>query len=102
MAFLLLSKSVLLLLFHHLEVRAYILMLAMCRTKWPATYTRYFAVWMQLLPEPQSSFSFHLGEVTLITNSKKKNTAIYQLHLTLPQPNALRTPITGYAHQLNQ
>ena len=37
------------------------LMLAMHKTKWPTTYTWYLALQIQLLPEPHSPFSFHLG-----------------------------------------
>jgi len=49
---------------HHLEVcassgSAY--RSVMGRTKWPATYTRYFELGMQLSPALQSPFSFHLG-----------------------------------------
>ena len=33
----------------------------MSSTKWPTTYTRYFALRMQLPPAPQSPFSFRLG-----------------------------------------
>ena len=33
----------------------------MGRTKRPATYSRYFALGMQLSPALQSPFSFHLG-----------------------------------------
>ena len=33
----------------------------MGRTKWPATYTWYFVLGMQLSPALQSLFSFHLG-----------------------------------------
>ena len=44
------SKFVLLLLAYHLEVRASIGSPVMCRTEWPTTYTRYFALQMQLRP----------------------------------------------------
>ena len=33
----------------------------MGRMKWPATYTRYFALWIQLPPALHSLCSFHLG-----------------------------------------
>ena len=63
----------LLLLAHHLEVCASIGSPVTRRTKWPTTYTRYFALWMQLLPEPQSLFSLHLGS----SYEKKDKKSIY-------------------------
>ena len=44
-----------------LEVSASIGSPVMHMMKWPTTYTWYFALPMQLLPAPQSHFSFHLG-----------------------------------------
>ena len=41
------------------------------RTKWSATYTRYFALGMQLSPALQSPLSFHLGVVMLEKTTKK-------------------------------
>ena len=38
-----------------------VLISSMYETKWPATYTRYFALGVQLSPALQSPFSFHLG-----------------------------------------
>ena len=66
------SQSVLLLLAHHQEVCASIGSPVMSSTKWPTTYTRYFVLWMQLPPAPQSPFSFHLGCGYARKKKKKK------------------------------
>ena len=52
----------------------------MGRTKWPATYTQYFELGMQLSPALQSHFSFHLG-CGYARNKKKKEVSPY------PGPN---------------
>ena len=44
----------------------------MGRMKWPATYTRYLALGMQLSPALQSPFSFHLGCGYARKNKQKK------------------------------
>ena len=44
----------------------------MGRTKWPATYTQYFALGMQLPPALQSLFSFHLE----CGHARKKNVPV--------------------------
>ena len=58
------TKVALALLTMHLEVCASsgsAQQSVMGRTKWPATYTRHFALGIQLPPALQSPFSFHLG-----------------------------------------
>ena len=45
----------------HLEVCVSIRSAVMRQMKWPTTYTRYFALWIQLLPAPQSHLFFPLG-----------------------------------------
>ena len=44
----------------------------MCRTKWPTTYTRYFALGMQLPPAPSRPFLSTWGAVMLVKKKKKK------------------------------
>ena len=55
--------------------------LVMHMMKQPATYTRHFPLWMQLLPAPQSPFSFHLG--CGYARKKKNNTIVMVGYLCL-------------------
>ena len=52
------------------------------RTKWPATYTRYLALGMQLPPALQSPISFHLG-----CGYTQKKKSIYKRGSTRPHLN---------------
>ena len=48
---------------------------------WPASYTRYFALGMQLSPALQSPFSFHLGcGYNARKKKKKKKKVLEKLH----------------------
>ena len=47
----------------------YVPLVDMGRRKWPATYTQYFALGMQLPPALQSRFSFHLSAVVSVALS---------------------------------
>ena len=48
----------------------------MAWTKWPAIYTQYFALGMQLPPALQSPFSFHFGCAYALKKKKKLSRSI--------------------------
>jgi len=61
-------------------------------TKWPATYTRYFALGMQLSPAFQSLFSFHLK---CIYARKNKTTTKQQQKQNKTKQNKTTTTTTN-------
>ena len=66
------------------------LLLCARRNGLATTYTRYFALRMQLPPAPQSSFSFHLGCVYAQKQKTKQNIQL-RIHKTPVVHQALTT-----------
>ena len=79
----------------------------MSRTKWSTTYTRYFALRIQLLAAPQSPFSLHLGVVMLernINKSKMELSAwtlmyVYLVGCTIKWPQQKISHVTDYVYK---